>query len=540
MTIERAQDIPDGTTLTADVCIVGSGAAGLALAERLPASDRVVVLEAGGLDPDPDAENGPFAIDCVGLPQNNTVASRGRQFGGSTDLWFGRIAALDPIDFEERPWVPHSGWPLEYSELQPWLLTAASMLDVPHFDKIDIDAWEPNATTDMVMRSGEARLGVFLWADGMAMGALRREWMERSTNVRLVAEATANELVPNESSTAIESLAVVGPDLNRFSVRATTYVLAAGGLENPRLLLASTERNSAGIGNDSDTVGRYFMDHPRGEGLAGIDLRGLEPEKLDQLALLGEKAASPYGQTQLRVTFPESMQRDEGLLNHSLHAHIVSDVQQTPGYAALRRLFNRGESEADMGASLSADVVASIKVLPRLSAFAARRALGRERPSEFVVVDQMEQAPDPSSRLTVDHRRTDRFGLPRVQLDWRVAESTFASQKRMHQLFAAILERAGIPAFWSDVLEPPSAPPDPLLDMKHPSGTTRMSASQRNGVVDSDCRVHGVANLYVTGSSVFPTVGHANPTLTIVALAARLAHHLGGRTATEATDTSPV
>jgi len=540
MTIERAQDIPDGTTLDADVCVVGSGAAGLAVAERLRATDRVIVLEAGGLDHDPGAEDGPFAIDCVGLPQNNTVASRGRQFGGSTDLWFGRIATLDPIDFEERSWVQHSGWPLEYDELQPWLQTAASMLDVPHFDKIDIEEWEPNATTELVMNRGEAGLGVFLWADGMAMGALRRDRTERSTNVRLVLEATAIELVADGSASKIDSLAVVGPELNRFSVRASTFVLAAGGLENPRLLLASTGRNPAGIGNDRDTVGRYFMDHPRGEGLAGIDLRGLDPKQLDQLALLGEKASSPYGQTQLRVTFPEAMQRDEGLLNHSLHAHIVSDVQQTDGYAALRRLFNRGDAAAEVGSTTSADIVESIKVLPRLSAFAARRALGRDRPSELVVVDQMEQEPDAASRLTVDHRRTDRFGLPRVVLDWRITDATFASQRRMHRLFASILEQAGIRSFWSDLIESAVAPGEPLLDMKHPSGTTRMSTSQQTGVVDPDCKVHGIANLYITGSSVFPTVGHANPTLTIVALAARLAHHLGGKPADEIDGTSPV
>ena len=274
MTFEHAGAIPDGATLTADICIVGSGAAGLALVERLSPTARILVLEAGGLDPDETGDES-FEIDCVGYPQNNTVESRGRRFGGSTDLWFGRIAALDPIDFETRPWVPHSGWPLSHDQLQPWLSTAASLLDVPNFDRIQIDEWEPNPTTEMVARGGEARLGVFLWADGMLMGKRRQGWIERSTNVRLVLEATATQLVPNESSTAIESLTVVGPHLNRFSVRATNFVLAAGGLENPRLLLASTTRSTAGVGNSSDNVGRYYMDHPRGEGLAGADLREL-------------------------------------------------------------------------------------------------------------------------------------------------------------------------------------------------------------------------------------------------------------------------
>jgi len=538
MTFERATEVPDGTTLTADVCVVGSGFAGLTLAERLPRSDQVLVLEAGGLAPDSDAEAELFDIDLLGMPQHHNVSSRGRRFGGSSDLWFGRIAALDPIDFEERSWVPHSGWPLGHDELRPWLETAASVLDVPNFDKIDVGAWEPNATIDMVTREGDAHLGVFLWADGMAMGALHRERVEQSTNVRLLLEATATELVPDESSSTIESLTVVGPQLNRFSVRARTFVLAAGGLENPRLLLASTKRSPAGIGNEFDTVGRYFMDHPRGEGLAGVDLHGLGHAALEQLALLGEKAPSPYGQTQLRVTFPESMQRNEELLNHSLHAHIVSGVQQTPEYAALRRLFGRADAGA-AGRRLRSDVVDSVKIMPRFSWFAARRAVGLAHPTELVVIDQMEQEPDPASRVTVDHGRRDRFGLPRLRLDWRIGESTVVSQERMHRLFATILERAGIGTFQSDVLDAPERSTEQLVDMKHPSGTTRMSTSRHDGVVDSDCRVHGVANLFVMGTSVFPTVGHANPTLTIVGLAARLAHHLGGRPADDLDGGSP-
>jgi choline dehydrogenase-like flavoprotein len=115
--------------------------------------------------------------------------------------------------------------------------------------------------------------------------------------------------------------------------------------------------------------------------------------------------------------------------------------------------------------------------------------------------------------------------LPRLKLDWRVAESTYRSQRRMHELFRDVLERSGITTFRSALLSKPDERPD-LLDMKHPMGATRMSTSPREGVVDRDCRVHGVGNLYVAGSSVFPTGGHANPTLLIVALAARLADHI--------------
>ncbi len=527
MTFDDAARVPAGSSLRADVCIVGSGAAGLTLALRLAGTTLdVVLLEAGGMQQDTEAEGDTFDLDLLGLPQVRTIESRGRWFGGSTSLWFGRIAQLDPIDFEARSWVPHSGWPITEDEVRRWLPTAAGILDVPHFDKLDIGAWAPNPTIDMVMGEGGADLRPFLWADGMYMGDRARDALERSRNVRVLLGATATALVPNQSSSAIDSLTVVG-SAGTFTVAATHYVLAAGGLENPRLLLASTARSAAGVGNATDNVGRYYMDHPRGEGLATADLRGLPRPVLERLQLLGEKSRSPYGHTQLRVTFPESMQREEELLNHSLHAHLVSDVQNSPGYSALRRVAESARSRTVRGADLPADLWQVAKASPRLAVFAARRLARRERPTSLVVIDQMEQVPDPSSRVTVDHDRRDRFGLPKVQLDWRITNATYESQRRMHEMFASIVARAGLPTFRSSLLDRPGEPV-PLVDMKHPSGTTRMSSSPRDGVVDEQCRVHGIGNLYVAGTSVFPTVGHANPTLTIVALAARLAHHLGG------------
>jgi choline dehydrogenase-like flavoprotein len=165
---------------------------------------------------------------------------------------------------------------------------------------------------------------------------------------------------------------------------------------------------------------------------------------------------------------------------------------------------------------------------PRLASIAARAAAGRLSFSRFVVIDQMEQEPDPASRIRVNHREKDRFGLPRLELDWRIGDSTYRSMQRMHTFFRDILHRAGIRAFRSQLLARPDVRPT-LWDMKHPTGTTRMATLPTAGVVDEDCRVHGVENLFIAGSSVFPTSGHANPTLLLVALAARLAHHIRAR-----------
>ena len=527
MAFEDARDIPEGATLSCDVCVIGSGAAGITIAQQLDRSGlRVVVLEGGSVKRDAAVEEESWAIDCLGMPQRNPIPARGRWFGGSTNLWFGRIATPDPIDFERRAWVPHSGWPLTLEELRPWLVKAATMLDVPNFDKIDIDNWAPNPTIETFVHQGGANLGVFLWAKGLLLGPRYRSVLKASRNVRIILQATATRLEANESSTALESISVCGPVGNTFRVTASTYVLAAGGLENPRLLLASTSRSPVGVGNGDDQVGRYYMDHPRGEGLASVDLQGLSKSQIQRLLLLGEKARTPYGPAQLRVTFPSETQRREGLLNHSLHAYLKSHDHDSAGYQSAKRLRRHiSQPRAESTVRLRDDIEAIVRSGPELALFGVRKLGGWVRPTELIVIDQMEQEPDPASRVTVNPRQRDRFGLPKLELDWRIGASTYRSQRRMHRLFQDILERVGIRTFTSQVLGQPDEQTE-LWDMKHPSGTTRMASSPRTGVVDADCRVHGMANLYIAGSSVFPTSGHANPTLLIVALAARLAGHL--------------
>lgn len=528
MTILRAQDIAPDDTLEADICVVGSGAAGLTLARRLDGTGcRVILLEAGGFVHDEAAEADSFGIEHAGMPYRNPIASRGRWFGGSTNLWFGRIAKPQAIDFTHRPWVAHSGWPLTIESLGPWIDVAAEILAVPHHDKLAIENWSPNPTIQTFAGDGRTDLGVFLWSTDMYMARHARPAIERSSDVMLVTDATVNELVAD--ATTVTAVLVVGPGGRRFRVNAAQFVLAAGGLENPRLLLASTGGQPTGIGNQHDNVGRYYLDHPRGEGLARVDLRELSDPQVERLAMLDERVDSPYGKAQLRVVFTEQLQRSEQLLNHSLHGYLVADAHRNKGFESYKRVAERvRRRDVEDRRNLASDLATIVRSTPQLVGLGIKRARGRLRPTEFVVVDQMEHEPDPESRVTIIPRSIDRYGLPRLRLDWRISASTRRSQRRMHELFRDALTRAGITTFRSDVLDHPDGELD-LWDMKHPSGTTRMSASPRTGIVDADGRVHGVDNLYVAGSSVFPTSGHFNPTLVIVALSARLADHLARR-----------
>ncbi len=527
MSVREASDVAIDDTLTADICVIGGGAAGITLARCLDGSSRqVLLLEAGGVEHDAAAEADSFQVEHTGVPHHNPIPSRGRWLGGATNLWFGRIAVPDAIDFAERSWVPHSGWPLSLDALDPWLVSAATILDVAHHDRFDIGRWSSHPTIETFRRDGETDLDVFFWSGAQDMAKAARSILERSPNVTTITDATVNELVTDGGR--VTSVSVVGPGRRPFKVTAAQFVLAAGGLENPRLLLASTGSSETGVGNEHDNVGRYYLDHPRGEGLARVDLRGLSPSQLGTLALLDERADSEFGTTQLRVVFSEELQRSEQLLNHGLHGHLVADAQKSEGFEGYKRMRDRvRRRQFDDRRAIAGDIASIVRGAPQLTRFGFDRVRGRSTPTEFVVIDQMEHEPDPESRVTVNPRNLDRFGLPRVTVHWRINDSTRRSQRRMHELFRDALERVGITGFSSDVLDRPDDELE-LIDMKHPSGTTRMSASPKDGVVDPNCRVHGVDNLYVVGSSTFPTTGHFNPTLLIVALAARLADHLVG------------
>ncbi|MEP2371964.1 GMC family oxidoreductase [Ilumatobacter sp.] len=507
--------------------MIGSGAAGITIARRLSRSGlRVTVLEAGGLRHDRKAEAGAFKFFPTGRPFDNPIPDRGRWFGGSTNLWFGRCTRPTAIDFDYRPWVPHSGWPISIEELEPWFGVASEILDVPHADKLRIEEWPSNPTIRAFCSEHSASaLEVFLWAQAPAMGPAAKQQLSDAASVKVITDATCVGLT-SVSHDQAEAASIIGPGGRRFSVRARTFVVAAGGLENPRLLLLSNDAQPNGLGNHHDNVGRYYLDHVRGAGLARVDVRPLDDSQLAVLQMLDEQADTPYGPAQLRVVFDQKTQHDEELLNHGLHGYLVSELEESSGfeaYLAVRaQLGRRTITDHRVFARQLAALAANS---PQLARLRWNRLRSRNRPTSFVVIDQLEHAPDPESRISLRHRDLDRFGMARLEVDWRIGSSTLRSHRRLHEIFFDRLASVGIRQGVSEILGSPSFQPH-YQDMKHPSGTTRMSSSPKDGVVDANCRVHGSKNVYVAGSSTFPTSGHFNPTLTIVALAARLSDHI--------------
>ena len=533
LSIADARTLEDAGFQT-DVCVVGAGAAGITLAIELARAGReVCLLESGDFAPDHDTQS-LHDLESVGYPPRANYMSRARYFGGSCNLWAGRSMLLSEFDLSPRPWVPHSGWPISHAEVARHYPRAAELLRLPHGQQFATGAHQARMSDDERRLLDDARLTptVSLWAPApMRFGSAYRRALEKSPRARVVINANLTRIHLNEAGDRVEALSVATLAGQRFEVRARTVVLACGGLENARLLLASCDRQSHGIGNRFDQVGRYFMDHPRAV-FGTVRLRpGCRLPALRGFPL-------PDGKVQIGLGLSEQMQRRERLLNHYLtvEAEVSGYARQSyqSSVEIMKILLRRGHAgrrwelgKAALGALPNMVYLLTPKeILPHPVyrwCWLARQALPRKpRPESLVVVYFCEQPPDPASRVQLCPD-VDRLGINRLVLDWRIDGAVSASILRLQQLLAERLEQTGLGR-----LENPESEPT-FTDASHHMGTTRMSDDPRSGVVDRHCRVHGVDNLYVAGSSVFPCAGHANPTLTVVALALRLAQHLGDR-----------
>jgi len=481
--LSDARRLPAGRDLEADVCIVGAGAAGIALALELAGSPlRVVLLESGGFERD-DATDDLARGRIQGRHHPPLEEVRARGFGGTTSAWDGRLRPLDPIDFEAREWIPHSGWPITARDLEPFVARAARRFGLAE----PVPAPGPEAPPALPL-DAQAFVSPELWIAPVRFGERYRADVTGARNVDALLHASAVELVANEAGSALVGVRVATLAGGGFAVRARAVVLAAGGIETPRLLLASNRVQTAGLGNGADLVGRYFMEHP--QLVAG--------------ALLPASAELPLGRYRPRA-----------------NAGAESMALLTPSAALLRR-----ERVQSFAAVLAGE--AALPDLERALATSVHEleaAPGAPSTRALFLLNSCEQAPNPASRVRLAEER-DALGLPRVQLEWRLSPSDLHSLRRGHDLLARELGRAGAGRLQLMLGPGDMDWPADLVGGGHHMGTTRMHEDPRRGVVDASCRVHGVANLWVAGSAVFATSGSADPTLAIVALAIRLADQL--------------
>lgn len=476
------RSLPSDVEIETDLCIIGAGVAGISIAQEfLGTGIRVCLIESGGLEAESETQS-LYAGEVTGFSHTPLEDSRMRFFGGSSNCWKGRCAPFEKEDFEPRSWVPHSGWPISRSDLDPYYARAQTIcqLGPPVYDNT---LWQRLRLVRPAL--DEDRLRPYFWqlSPPVRFGDYYREPLRTAQNVRTFFHANVVDIETNHTTHEVTAISLRGLNGITSKVRAAHYVLATGGIENARLLLASNSVDQAGLGNRYDRVGRFFMEHPYS--ICGMAISRDSPLLSSYSKRLGDVLLDVGLATSVKT------QEREGVLG----AVAVFDPDQN-----VDRLFKRRGP------------------LPSAPEGSVRLAL----------VSQSEQAPDPESRVTLAAER-DALGLKRSCLSWNLSSLDKRSISVMVEQIGIEFARTGLgrvqladwlietDAFWG------------IVDGNHHMGTTRMGENPRLSVVDGNCQIHGINNLSVAGSSVFVTSGVANPTLTIVALALRLADRLKNR-----------
>ena len=513
----KTEDV--GKSLQADVCIIGGGMAGIALAKEFANTGHsVVLLESGGLQFDRPTQDLYKGTNVRG--DFSLTTSRFRMLGGTSYVWGGWCTPLDDSDFRKRDWVPYSGWPITKADLVPHYRRAQSLCELGRY-RYTVAEWPSLAGQALALDSN--LLGHRLWqlSPQTNFGEKYVGDLRKAANISLLLNATATEILTGDNARSVIEVRVASLNGRRTRVRARAYVLACGGIEIPRLLLASNRIEPKGLANGNDLVGRFFMEHPHPDA-GGVLLTG------------GLESFKPYFENQVgkeRVVLgfgpSESAQRRLGLLNSSIAVHGPLHFEPTDAWDSLMKL-SRAFDERVWPPNAGSHVLNILRDLDGVIREGYLRA--KEGPIRgFSFTARTEATPNPNSRVTLAEER-DALGVKRIRLDWRPAELDRVTVARTMELLAREFGRLGVGRVRINelLLQNDLRWSENLSWFGHHMGTTRMSDDPKSGVVDANCCVHGVDNLFVASSSVFPTSGFANPTLTILALALRLADHLKG------------
>lgn len=527
--IRDVAQLVDGAVVHGEVGVVGAGFAGVELARLLGRSSvRVVLLESGRLSFDPRTQE-LARFDSVGkpirevdpdgpftpyLPPVFRGETRIRQFGGTSNVWTGKWRMFDPLDFEKRPWVPHSGWPISFEDLRPFYDAVGG-----DYGPADIRPFRPDEVfhrmRDLAAGAGLQVSGHVWQAETLRLAQAYGPELRDAPNVDVVLGANAVELVLADDHERLRAIAFSALDGHRFELEADHFVLTNGGLEAPRLLLASNRQVPAGVGNERDLVGRFFMDHPKHK--RGTLRPG--PAMRDPIAAL--TATQPRPRPHVSFSLSDDVQREQCLLNHAIYfkpKYRYDLDYPTEGLQAAR--------DALRARSLPRLVPAAVALArspDALRKVARRRYGGPGGPLDhYELTMYAEQAPNPDSRVRIGAER-DALGVPKLVVDWRLTPLDHSSFGRTLDALREAFARTDLGRL--------DFGPEPLglgdtVDAAHHIGATRMAATPSEGVVDADLRVFGTTNLFIASSSVFPTGHSAGPTFTIIALARRLGAHL--------------
>ena len=548
-----SKELDNGSLIESEVIIIGGGIAGITLAKQLSRSGHdVAILESGSEEPDYQTQmlySGSATMGTPGIETRNIdsylLSSRLRYYGGSGNHWDGLCAPLDPVDFMQRDWIPYSGWPFTLEQLQPFYDRACDFLEIP---KLDDDLRLPHSVGDPTINLGNSqglisRPHYFTQYTGLKASGPYKTLKQQIANhncVIVYLNANVTNIALADDGKQVKSLQISCLNGRKHKAQGRAYLLATGGIENVRLLLNSNNICKTGIGNYTNWLGRCFQGH------AIIS----EPNN-SSIFLAGPEKSKLYSYIQRKLY---KKHRTSYVLGTTMKAQFEAHTSNFSVYA--NNKFER-KSINDAIEGLAFNLVQS----------KSETIIGNHSQAYFPI----EHTPNRKSRIKLIPDILDDLGMPRVNLEWRNSKLDFVCFERSMSLLVKELgvnnlgrvqwskkpydtlkyefknSELNINGFKESSIQAGKQQgihyageipwsyknlksPDYLQhDRSHHMGSTRMSVNPNDGVVNEHCQIHGVHNLFVAGSSVFPTSGIANPTLTIIALAFRMGDYLDNK-----------
>jgi choline dehydrogenase-like flavoprotein len=521
--ILNAENFSEPKEFSCDICIVGAGVAGIVVARELLGSNKSIIMMESGHELYNESIQNLYKSNRKPKIFPDTSVSRLRMLGGSSNHWGNSTERLDPIDFEKRGWVPNSGWPFSYSTLEPFYNTAEKYCGVGDYDdQYSLDYWLEKAPFKDYFPDSELMKSAIIKSSLIPVRFFKQYGPDllEDENVQIISGANITEVDYSPESENISGISFNTIKSIKHTIKAKLFIMCLGGIENARMLLNFNQDYDDRIGNLHGNVGRYLMEHPTIRGAHFYPLNGRLPSMYesiykDEIMLkarlkLKEETQYKYETNNLRMML---VARTEEALSHGVSsAHILSNH------------FENADIADNFGTHL-VNVLSDIDVLANIF---AKQTFDFElnedvfKFSGYQLVSMIEQTPDRSNRITLSDKE-DILGIKKINIDWTISDEDKNLAWRSLDLiakdpsinrkgrFRVLKERES--RLWSSQLGFGS----------HHIGTTRISSSYKTGVVDPKCRVYGTNNLYIGGSSVFPTGGHVPPTLTIVAMSIKLA-----------------
>jgi choline dehydrogenase-like flavoprotein len=502
-----ARTIPNHSVIEGDVCIIGAGAAGISMAlDWVNTPFKVILLEGGGFEFDDQVQD-LYAGKSTGQRYYPLRSARLHMFGGTTGHWAGMCSPFDPIDFKQRDWVSDAGWPIDRAALDPFYARANEKAKLGPYN-YDLKFWsEREPHREPLLKENDVVWNK-VWQFSTTRFGIYKDDIVRAKNIHLYTYANAVDINARENGSAIESVTVKNHAGKEHTVKAKYFVLACCSIQNARMLLASNKVASKGLGNDNDIVGRYFMEH--------LELKAAELW-LDQPRTLSlyewEFGVSKF---YAELAIKEEMQVKHRILNGTFS---LIPLEYTKRSGEKIDLWQNEDPRKSLETFLN-DMRSSGEAVSKMDP----ESVGKS----YQLFLRMEQEPNRQSRVTLDFEK-DALGVPRASLDWQLTSLDKRSIRKISELVGQEVGRQGLGRvrmleYLRD--ENDLSWPAYTAGGWHHMGTTRMCDDPKRGVVDKNCKVHSIANLFVAGASCYATSAAPNPTLTVIALTLRLSDHV--------------